>query len=162
MCIRDSAIGVTNSGPSNASNLSVVDALPIQGLSAISSPSLPAGVTFNSASDTWTLASLAAGQSVTVELSGTVPSGATGSTYVDTATASASDATSVSATDTDTLSSSATLAITNTDGVSSVVAGTADTYTIGVTNSGPSNASNLSVVDALPIQGLSNLSLIHI
>ena len=40
------------------------------------SPSRPA-------TDTWTLASLASGQSVTLELAGTVPSGATGSTYVE-------------------------------------------------------------------------------
>ncbi len=149
---------VTNTGPSNASNLSVIDTLPTQGLTNISSPSLPAGVTFTSATDTWTLASLAAGQSVTLELSGTVPSGATGSTYADTATASASDASTVSATDTDTLTAQATLGITNGDGVSSVTAGTADTYTVVVTNTGPSNATNLSVVDTLPTQGLTNIS----
>jgi uncharacterized repeat protein (TIGR01451 family) len=85
-------IGVTNSGPSNAANLSVVDTLPTQGLTNISSPSLPAGVTFNSTTETWSLASLAAGQSVTLELAGTIPSGATGSTYTNTANASASDA----------------------------------------------------------------------
>ena len=73
----------------------MVDTLPTQGLTNISSPSLPSGVTFTSATDTWTLARLASGQSVTLELAGTVPSGATGSTYVNTATASASDATSV-------------------------------------------------------------------
>ena len=47
------------------------------------------------ATDTWTLASLPAGQSVTLELAGTVPSGATGSTYANTATASATDASTV-------------------------------------------------------------------
>src|SRR6202034_4127052 len=151
-------IVVSNTGPSNATNLSVVDTLPTQGLTNVSSPSLPAGVTFTPATDTWTLASLAAGQSVTVELSGTVPSGATGSTYVNSATASATDAPSVSATDTDTLNAQATLAITKTDGVSSVTAGTSDTYTIVVSNTGPSNATNLSVVDTLPTQGLTNVS----
>ncbi len=149
---------VTNTGPSNAANLSVVDTLPTQGLTNISSPSLPAGVTFTSATDTWTLASLASGQSVTLELSGTVPSGATGATYADTAAASATDASTVSATDTDTLNSNASLTITNSDGVSSVTAGTADTYTVVVTNTGPSNASNLSVIDTLPTQGLTNIS----
>ncbi len=149
---------VTNTGPSNASALSVVDTLPTQGFTGITSPSLPTGVTFTSATDTWSLASLAAGQSVTLELAGTVPSGATGSTFADTATASAADASAVSATDTDTLSSNATLTITNSDGVSSVVAGTSDTYTVVVTNTGPSNASALSVVDTLPTQGLTNIS----
>ena len=80
-------IVVSNTGPSDAANLSVVDTLPTQGLTNISSPSLPAGVTFTSATDTWTLATLASGQSVTLQLAGTVPSGATGSTYVNTATA---------------------------------------------------------------------------
>ena len=73
----------------------MVDTLPTQGLTNISSPNLPAGVTFTSATDTWTLATLASGQSVTLQLAGTVPSGATGSTYVNTATASASDASTV-------------------------------------------------------------------
>ena len=57
-------------------------------------------------------------------------------TLTNTATASASDASTVTATDTDTLSAQATLAITNTDGVSSIVAGTSDTYTIVVSNPG--------------------------
>ena len=151
-------IVVSNTGPSDASNLSVVDTLPAQGLSNISSPNLPAGVTFTAGTDTWTLASLPAGQSVTLKLAGTVPSGATGATYVNTATASATDASSVTATDTDSLSAQATLGITKTDGVTSVVAGTADTYSIVVSNTGPSDASNLSVVDTLPAQGLSNIS----
>ena len=149
---------VSNTGPSNASNLSVADTLPAQGLTGVTSPSLPAGVTFNSGTDTWTLASLASGQSLTLELAGTVPSGATGSTYADTATASASDASSVSATDTDSLSAQATLAITDSDGVSSVMAGTSDNYTVVVSNSGPSNASNLSVADTLPTQGLTGVT----
>ena len=58
--------------------------------------------------------------------------------YANTATASATDATPVTATDTDSLDPQATLAITKTDGVTSVVAGTTDTYTIVVSNSGPS------------------------
>ncbi len=93
-----------------------------------------------------------------MELSGTVPSGATGSTYVDSAAASASDASTVSATDTDSLSAQATLSLTDSDGVSSITAGTPDTYTVVVTNSGPSNATNLSVADTLPTQGLSNIT----
>ena len=86
---------VSNTGPSDASNLSVVDTLPTQGFTNISSPNLPSGVTFTAASDSWTLASLPAGQSVTLQLAGTVPSGATGSTYVNTASASAADASTV-------------------------------------------------------------------
>ena len=115
-------------------------------------------MTFNPATDTWSLASLAAGQSVTLQLSGTVPPGSTGTAYLNTASASASDAATVSASDTDTLTTQANLAVTTTDGVSSVVAGTPDTYTIVASNTGPSNASNVSVADTLPTQGFTNIS----
>jgi len=81
-----------------------------------------------------------------------LPSSDTG-TLSNTATANASDATTVSATDADTFNSQATLTITKTDDVSSVVAGTSDTYTIVVSNTGPSDASNLSVVDSSPPRG---------
>ena len=149
---------VSNSGPSDASNLNVVDALPAQGLTNIASPSLPAGVAFHPATNSWSLSSLPAGQSVTLTLSGTVPSGATGATYVNTVTASAADALTVTGADSDSLSAQATLAMTKTDGVASIVAGTSDTYTIVVSNTGPSDASNLSVADTLPVQGLLNVS----
>jgi uncharacterized repeat protein (TIGR01451 family) len=152
------AVVVTNTGLSSATNLSVVDTLPTQGLSNISSPALPSGVTFTSATDTWTLASLAAGQSVTLELSGTIPSGAVGTSYVNAASVSASDAPTVGASDTDTLITTASLTLTASDGMSSVIAGTADTYTIVVSDTGPSDASNLSVVDTLPSQGLTTIS----
>ena len=151
-------IVVSNVGASDASNLNVDDSLPAQGLTNVSSPGLPAGVTFNAGADTWSLASLAPGHSVTLELSGTVPSGATGSTYVNTTTASASDAGTVTAIDTETLNSQSSLSITMTDGVTSVIAGTPETYTVVVSDGGPSDARNLSVVDTLPLQGLTNLS----
>ena len=111
-------------------------------------------MTFTAASHSWSLASLPAGQSVTLQLAGTVPSGATGSTYVNTASASAADASTVTATDSDTLTAHATLGITKTDGVTSVTAGTTDTYTVVVSNTGPSDATNLSVVDTAAQPGL--------
>jgi uncharacterized repeat protein (TIGR01451 family) len=151
-------IVVSNTGPSDAANLSVADSLPTQGFTNITSPNLPSGVTFTAATDSWTLASLASGQSVTFQLAGTVPSGASGSTYVNTASASAADASTVTATDSDSLNTHATLAVTKTDGVTSITAGTTDTYTIVVSNTGPSDASNLNVVDTLPAQGFTNVS----
>ena len=57
-------IVVSNSGPSDASNMSVVDSLPAQGLTNVSSPNLPAGVTFNSGTDSWTVPSLPVGSQV--------------------------------------------------------------------------------------------------
>src|SRR5262249_52877556 len=42
------------------------------------------------------------------------------------------------------------LAITNSDGQTSYVAGTPVSYTITVTNAGPSNATGFSITDAVP------------
>jgi uncharacterized repeat protein (TIGR01451 family) len=55
-----------------------------------------------------------------------------------------------SASDTDTLTSSADLSITKTDGVPSIAAGSSVTYTIVVSNPGPSNVMGATVKDALP------------
>ncbi len=55
-----------------------------------------------------------------------------------------------SATDTDTLTPQTDLAITKTDGAASEVPGTPVTYTIVVTNAGPSNAAGATVADTFP------------
>src|SRR5438876_743334 len=54
------------------------------------------------------------------------------------------------ATDTDALTPEADLAITKTDGVTTVAPGTSDTYTIVVTNNGPSTAVGAAVTDIFP------------
>jgi uncharacterized repeat protein (TIGR01451 family) len=54
------------------------------------------------------------------------------------------------ATDTDTLDVQADLAITKTDGKDSVLPGSSVTYTITVTNNGPSAVQSLTVTDTLP------------
>ena len=54
------------------------------------------------------------------------------------------------ATDADTLTPAADLSITNSDGVTSVVPGGITTYTIVVSNQGPSAVSGASVADPLP------------
>ncbi|HEY4575609.1 MAG TPA: DUF11 domain-containing protein, partial [Thermoanaerobaculia bacterium] len=55
-----------------------------------------------------------------------------------------------SATDTDSLLVTSDLGITKTDGVTSVTAGGSTTFTITVSNAGPSNATNASVIDTPP------------
>src|SRR5207249_3351168 len=55
-----------------------------------------------------------------------------------------------SATDTDALAGTADLRITITDGVTTVIPGTSVTYTIVVTNGGPSNVIGASITDTFP------------
>jgi uncharacterized repeat protein (TIGR01451 family) len=60
------------------------------------------------------------------------------------------DATNNTVTDTDTLTPQADLTVTVTDGVLVVVPGTSTTYTIVVSNTGPSDVTGASVSDLLP------------
>jgi len=54
------------------------------------------------------------------------------------------------ATDTDTITLKADLKVTVTDGKTAAVAGTTNTYTITVTNLGPSNVSGVVISDSFP------------
>ena len=96
---------------------------------------------------------LPAGGSVTYTASCAISAAANGS-LSNTATISSAitDPTpgNNSATDTDTLTPQADLAITKTDGVSSVVAGGSTLYTITASNAGPSNAPGSTVADTFP------------
>lgn len=95
-------------------------------------------------------ANLPVGAAVTYTSTCTISAAATGS-LVNTATvgSSASDPVPANntATDTDTLVPTADVAITKTDGSETEVAGTPVTYTITVTNAGPSNAASVTVAD---------------
>src|SRR5262249_56205010 len=55
-----------------------------------------------------------------------------------------------SGTDTDALALQADLAIAKSDGVDSVVPGNPDTYTIAVTNNGPSTVNSVTLSDTIP------------
>jgi len=149
-------IVVQNAGPNDVTGLGVNDAPP-------------AGMTFTS----WTCASTAGsicpasgsgpiattvtvlnGGSVTFTVNAAIASSATGSI---TNTASLAVPGSVidtnpvsSASDTDTLTPVADLAISKSDGVTTVIPGGPTTYTIVVSNSGPSNATGATVADILP------------
>src|SRR5262249_57096293 len=88
----------------------------------------------------------------TFQLTATVAAGAFGR-LVNTVTAQNpagfGNTAPVSATDIDTITRNADLAITKT-GPASVVPGNPATYTITVTNGGPSSANNVSVSDPTP------------
>jgi uncharacterized repeat protein (TIGR01451 family) len=150
---------VSNAGPSNAVNARVQDALPAP-LSGFAWTCVPSGIgascgTAAGADDIDAFVSLPVGTSATFRVSGTVPSGTTGE-LVNTATVSpppgVTDPVPGNNSDSDANPSGpqADLAITKTDGVDSVVAGTSTIYTITVRNNGPSEVTNARVVDNAP------------
>ena len=138
-------IVVSNGGPSDAPGATVTDTLP----AGISSAAWTCVATVGSscpASGSGNInvaVNLLAGGSATFTLVATISQGAIGS-LVNTATVTAPagvtdpNPANNSATDTDTLTPQADLAITKTDGVTSVSAGGTTSYTIVVSNSGPS------------------------
>ena len=146
-------ITVSNNGPSTVNAVHLSDVVP----AALLSPAFgaPSAGSYDPATGVWSGLSLATGQSVTITLTGTIDPAATG-TLVNTATVSPpagvtdTNPANNNASDTDTLTPQADLAITKTDGKTSVVPDTPDTYTIVVSNAGPSNVTGASISDPLP------------
>jgi large repetitive protein len=97
-------VTVGNTGPMAAPDVTVVETPPAQGFDGFFTFSgqnmnfgLPGGVTFNSQTDTWTIATIGAGDKLKFIFGGGVPASATGGTYVNELTASAANAASVTA-----------------------------------------------------------------
>jgi uncharacterized repeat protein (TIGR01451 family) len=140
-------ITVSNNGPDTVTGASVSDPLPAGTIAAnwAFAGSSGGGSVSGDTSGIGALATtvdLPANASVTFSFTVQISPLATG-TYINTATVSPpagvtdNDPGNNSATDSDTLTPQADLSITKTDGVTSVVPGTVDTYTITVTNNGP-------------------------
>jgi uncharacterized repeat protein (TIGR01451 family) len=144
-------IMVTNNGPSTVSSLTLTDTI----LPALLNPSFsPSTGVYDVASGEWSGLSLASGDSVSMTLTGTIDPNATGSLTNLVVVAAPgtidTDPLNNTAADVDTLTPRADLAIIKTDGVLAVVPGTADTYTIVVSNPGPSAVTGATVSDPLP------------
>src|SRR5439155_355635 len=128
-------ITVTNSGPSDAQNVSVADAWPAGFTEGTITDAYGSVTTGRGGNFTAALGTLAAGASKSITVSYTVPSSTTGDqTNTATVGSSTSDPNPANntASDTDHVLTSADLAITKSDGVDTVTAGNGivRTYTI--------------------------------
>jgi uncharacterized repeat protein (TIGR01451 family) len=145
-------ITVTNNGPSAVTSLTLTDTIPA---ALLNSSFTPAVGTYDPATGVWSGLSLASGDNVSMTLTGTIDPATTGSlsnTVTVAPPSGWSDATSAndSVTDSDTLTPQADLAVSMTDGKTTVVPGASNTYTITVTNNGPSTVTSLTLADTIP------------
>ncbi|MFT7638807.1 MAG: putative repeat protein (TIGR01451 family), partial [Pirellulaceae bacterium] len=145
-------IVVTNNGPSDATGVTVTDALPA-GVTYDSGSADQGSVTESSGTVTANIGDIAVGDSVTVTLNVDVDPGTLG-TITNAATVAGNEADSVSAnnnaSESTTVQPEIDLVITKVDSVDPAVAGQTLTYTVGVTNNGPSDATSVVVTDVLP------------
>lgn len=145
-------ITVTNNGPSNATNVNITDTLPA-GVTFTSVTSSQGTITNTAGVVGGNLGTLASGSSATITLIVGVD-GDTRGTLSNTVAVSAdetdSDTTNDSATATTTVNGNVDLVVTKTDSADPVIAGDQLTYTILVTNNGPSDATSVVVADTLP------------
>ncbi|HET9316806.1 MAG TPA: DUF11 domain-containing protein, partial [Vicinamibacteria bacterium] len=152
-------IVATNAGPSPVTNATVTDAPPAT-LTGVSWTCTASAGSSCPASGTATInapVSLVVGGSATFTLTGTIAPTATGTlanTAAVTVPAGVTDpnAANDAATDTDTLTPQADLALALSDAPDPVVPGANLTYTVRVTNIGPSASPSMTVTQTLPGQ----------
>ncbi len=151
-------ITVSNAGPSTISGATVTDTYPATLIGATWTCAATAGASCGTASGSGNInqtINIAPTSTVTYTVTGTVSAAATGSianTAAVAVPATATDPTPLnnSATDTDPLNITADLSVTKTDGQTTAVPGAPITYTMVVTNNGPSNVTGATVADTLP------------
>lgn len=151
-------ITVTNSGGASMSGVKIRDSFPafIIGVTFTATESGGAsGFTASGSGNIADAVTLPAGSSITYKAIGKISSSASG-TLANTAAVTApagvseSDLSNNSATDTDTITRKADLKVTVSDGKTSAIAGQNDTYTITVTNLGPSDVNGATISDSFP------------
>ena len=151
-------IAVTNAGPNSVTGAVVTDVFPGT-FSGVTFTAMQAGgatgFTANGSGNINDTVSMPVGSKITYAAAGTITSSATGSisnTATVTVPNGVSDPINANniATDSDTISLKADLKVTITDGKTTAIAGQKDTYTIVVTNLGPSNVIGAVVSDSFP------------
>lgn len=145
-------IAVTNNGPTTLTEFTLTETLP----SALGGVTfVPSAGDYDSATGAWTaFGDFAEGDTLTLVVSGTIDPGATGE-IVNTVSVEPpagvpdTDPTNNEATDTDTLEPESNLVLVKTVDQASVTRGEDVTFTIEVTNIGPSTAVGIVVTDPL-------------
>ncbi|MGD0086976.1 MAG: hypothetical protein ABSC24_07580, partial [Verrucomicrobiota bacterium] len=140
-------ITVTNSGPAAASNVVASDVLPTN----VVFVSASGGGTTNAGVANWVLGTLASGTTtnVTITVKAPVSGAVTNNATITSTTADPNSANNTSSPVVTSVTPAADVAIGKT-GSASVFAASNLTYTISVTNFGPSSASSVVVTDSLP------------
>ena len=148
---------VSNSGPSNVFGATVADAIPAGAttMSWTCSATPGASCAPSGSGPMSAVVNMAAGSSTTFTVVVGIDSAASGlltntATVVPPAGVIDSNPADNSATDVDSIAGVADLSITKTDGSPTATPGTTTTYTVVVTNNGPSNVIGASVVDLEP------------
>jgi uncharacterized repeat protein (TIGR01451 family) len=153
-------ITVSNAGPTAVTGATVTDTMPAALSAMIWSCTAGSCGTASGTGSMSTTVNLAAGGSATYTVNGTLSPAVT-TNLVNTASVTApagitdKNPANNSATDTDTIILPVDLSITKTDGVTQVPAGGPVSYTIVVSNAGPSNVTGATVTDTLPASILS-------
>jgi uncharacterized repeat protein (TIGR01451 family) len=149
---------VTNDGPSNASGVTVTDPLPAQLLSPTVSSS-QGSCSIVGGTVTCDLGSVTDGAQATVTIDGTVDPASGGQTMSNSADVSGTEPDPDPSNNNDgvtpVITTSTDLSILKTLDPAIPVAGETATYTLVVTNGGPSDATGVTVTDPLPVQLLS-------
>ncbi|MGA2032826.1 MAG: DUF11 domain-containing protein, partial [Thermoguttaceae bacterium] len=142
----------TNNGPSNATGVIATDTLPL-GLTYKSSTSTQGSVINDNGALTVNIGNLANGAGATTTIVATIDANASG-TLTNTAVVKGNETDPNLANNTSTvntpLTAEADLAIVKTASASSVIAGKQLSYSLAISNNGPSNATGVTVHDPLP------------
>ncbi|MCX6029964.1 MAG: hypothetical protein NT169_11800 [Chloroflexi bacterium] len=140
---------ITNNGPSAAQGVLVTDTLP---LSVTYSAATASQGSYTSGTGVWAVGTLAASASATLTLTVNVDPAATQTlTNVVQAAATSPITGTLVYTDTNTPQPQADLALAKTASPNPVAAGETLTYTLVITNNGPSTATGVTLTDTLPL-----------
>ena len=146
-------VTVTNNGPSDAAAVSVVDLLPSE-VSFVSATPDQGSCSELAGTVTCSLGTVASGDSVDVVIVVAVPSDAAAGTITNNASVSSATTDPVAGNDAasedTTIATSADVSVLKIDSADPVMAGTGLSYTVTVSNAGPSDADVVSLVDVLP------------